>query len=108
MQQYSVSMKRRPFRRWIVRIRSCRSPRAGRNAMGLGLTRFSRQLSVYREGVSIDEKRNKISSGVSQANGRIGLGGPQIRGPVQGVWSNGLDDPKMGQASRAISFAVGR
>jgi hypothetical protein len=65
------------------------------------LTRFSGHLSVYREGVSNGEQRNEVSSGVSQANGRIGLGGPQIRGPVQGVWSNGLDDPKMGQASRA-------
>jgi hypothetical protein len=67
----------------------------------MGLTRFSGHLSVYREGVSNGEQRNEVSSGVSQANGRIGLGGPQIRGPVQGVWSNGLDDPKMGQASRA-------
>jgi hypothetical protein len=67
----------------------------------VGLTRFSGHLSVYREGVSNGEQRNEVSSGVSQANGRIGLGGPQIRGPVQGVWSNGLDDPKMGQASRA-------
>src|ERR1017187_4010643 len=67
----------------------------------LGLTRFSGHLSVYREGVSNGEQRNEVSSGVSQADGRIGLGGPQIRGPVQGVWSNGLNDPKMGQASRA-------
>src|ERR1017187_7242274 len=66
-----------------------------------GLTRFSGHLSVYREGVSNGEQRNEVSSGVSEANGRIGLGGPQIWGPVQGVWSNGLDDPKMGQASRA-------
>src|ERR1019366_6949075 len=67
----------------------------------MGLTRFCGHLSVYREGVSNGEQRNEVSSGVSQANGRIGLGGPQIWGPVQGVWSNGLDDPKMGQASRA-------
>src|ERR1017187_6582066 len=67
----------------------------------VGLTRFSGHLSVYREGVSNGEQRNEVSSGVSEANGRIGLGGPQIWGPVQGVWSNGLDDPKMGQASRA-------
>src|ERR1035441_716774 len=71
------------------------------NLIDLGLTRFSGHLSVYREGVSNGEQRNEVSSGVSEANGRIGLGGPQIWGPVQGVWSNGLDDPKMGQASRA-------
>src|ERR1019366_8052663 len=45
----------------------------------LGLTRFSGHLSVYREGVSNGEQRNEVSSGVSQADGRIGLGGPQIR-----------------------------
>src|ERR1017187_10539363 len=71
------------------------------NIPTVGLTRFSGHLSVYREGVSNGEQRNEVSSGVSEANGRIGLGGPQIWGPVQGVWSNGLDDPKMGQASRA-------
>src|ERR1019366_7981158 len=78
-----------------------RTDRFPRIAATMGLTRFCGHLSVYREGVSNGEQRNEVSSGVSQANGRIGLGGPQIWGPVQGVWSNGLDDPKMGQASRA-------
>src|ERR1017187_6035108 len=62
----------------------------------LGLTRFGGHLSVYREGVRNVEQGNEVSSGISQANGRIGLGRPQIRGPIQRVRPNGLDHPKMG------------
>src|SRR5450755_2792967 len=62
----------------------------------VGLTRFGGHLSVYREGVRNVEQGNEVSSGISQANGRIGLGRPQIRGPIQRVRPNGLDHPKMG------------
>src|ERR1022692_5189466 len=62
----------------------------------LGLTRFGGHFSVYREGVRNVEQGNEVSSGISQANGRIGLGRPQIRGPIQRVRPNGLDHPKMG------------
>src|ERR1039457_4129954 len=51
----------------------------------VGLTRFGGHLSVYREGVRNVEQGNEVSSGISQANGRIGLGRPQIRGPIQRV-----------------------